>query len=196
MQDWKSGEQKLYFPSPEPNALHVPPQFYFVIDGKGHSGSADFNARHQVLAALSETVRTIDSYGYRPPGFTPSTAYPLELLCQPGPENEPPSFSLMMRQPDFIDNKTIDLAFTVLHTKRQYPLLPEVAFEQFTDGFSAQLLSSKDKAAKRAAFSELEQFLLVTGCQQRSRQYREIHLGDATGNSDAVVYRVFIEEAD
>ncbi|MFP3361672.1 hypothetical protein R0K17_30665, partial [Planococcus sp. SIMBA_143] len=55
----------------------------------------------------------------------------------------PATFSLMVRQQDFIDNETIDRAFNLIHEERKFPLLPEAAFEEFQGGLSVQLRSSK-----------------------------------------------------
>src|SRR5690606_36980968 len=80
MQDWKMEEQKLYTPAPEAHAVHIPKQFYFVIDGRGSIGSEDFHERLRLLTALSEAVRAMPGHGYCPPGFADYSMYPPETL--------------------------------------------------------------------------------------------------------------------
>ncbi|WP_404336891.1 hypothetical protein [Planococcus rifietoensis] len=196
MQDWKTEERKLYTPATEAHAVHIPKQFYFVIDGRGSVGSEDFHERLRVLTALSEAVRTIPGHGYCPPGFADYSIYPPETLHHA--ENQdglPATFSLMIRQPDFIDNETIDRAFNLIHKERKFPLLPEVAFEEFEDGPSVQLRSSKKLEPAVEAFRKIDHFLLANSLKRRNSQHREIYPGHNMALFDEVVYRVFVEEA-
>ncbi|MDN5709372.1 MAG: hypothetical protein L0G95_08025 [Planococcus sp. (in: firmicutes)] len=195
MQDWKVEEQKLYIPATEAHAVHIPKQFYFVIDGRESLGSEDFHERLRVLTALSEAVRTIPQFGHRPPGFAEYSLYPLETLHHAEiPDGLPATFSLMIRQPDFIDNETIDRAFNLIHKERKFPLLPEVAFEEFEDGLSVQLRSAKNLEPAVEAFSKIDRFLLGNALKRRNSQHREIYPGHERALFDEVVYRVFVEE--
>lgn len=196
MQDWKTEERKLYSPATDAHALHIPKQFYFVIDGHGSVESEDFHERLRVLTALSEAVRTIPTYGYCPPGFADYSLYPPETLHHAEKQDglQAP-FSLMIRQPDFIDNETIDRAFNLIHQERKFPLLPEVAFEEFEDGPSVQLRSSKKLESAVEAFRKIDHFLLANALKRRNFQHREIYPGYDMALIDEVVYRVFVEEA-
>lgn len=197
MQDWKTEEQKLYTPAPEPHAVHIPKQFYFVIDGRGSIGSEDFQERLHVLTALSEAVRAIPQHGYRPPGFADYSLYPPETLHHAeGQDGHPATFSLMIRQPDFIDNETIDRAFNLIHQERKFPLLPEVAFEEFEDGLSVQLRSSKKHETIDEAFRKIDHFLLANVLKRRNFHHREIYPEHMKASFDELVYRIFVEEAE
>ncbi|MFP3322566.1 hypothetical protein R0K05_05635 [Planococcus sp. SIMBA_160] len=193
MQDWKTEEQKLYTPATKAHAVHIPKQFYFVIDGRGMVGSDDFLERLGVLTALSEAVRDIAQHGYRPPGFADYTLYPPETLHHAEPSE---TFSLMIRQPEFIDNETIDRAFKQVHSERQFPLLPEVAFEEFTDGLSVQLRSSKKREPAHEAFGKIDQFLVANALKRRSSLYRILYPETGEAMFDDVVYRIFAKEAE
>lgn len=196
MQDWKTEERKMYTPAAEAHAVHIPKQFYFVIDGHGNIGSDDFHERLRVLTALSEAVRAMPGHGYCPPGFADYSIYPPETLHHAGNHDglQAP-FSLMIRQPDFIDNETIDRAFNLIHKERKFPLLPEVAFEEFEDGPSVQLRSSKKLEPAVEAFRKIDHFLLANALKRRNSQHREIYPGYDMALIDEVVYRVFVEEA-
>ncbi|MBU9674575.1 hypothetical protein KQ939_15930 [Planococcus sp. CP5-4] len=196
MQDWKAEEQKLYIPATEAHTVHIPKQFYFVIDGRESLGSEDFHERLRVLTALSEAVRTIPQFGHCPPGFAEYSLYPLETLHHAeSPDGLSATFSLMIRQPDFIDNETIDRAFNLIHKERKFPLLPEVAFEELEDGLSVQLRSAQNLEPSVEAFSKIDRFLLANALKRRNSQHREIYPGHERALFDEVVYRVFVEEA-
>ena len=156
-------------------------------------GSDDFLERLGVLTALSEAVRDIAQHGYRPPGFADYTLYPPETLHHAEPSE---TFSLMIRQPEFIDNETIDRAFKQVHSERQFPLLPEVAFEEFTDGLSVQLRSSKKRETAHEAFGKIDQFLVANALKRRSSLYRILYPETGEAMFDDVVYRIFAEEAE
>ncbi|ANU21602.1 hypothetical protein BBI15_16155 [Planococcus plakortidis] len=197
MQDWKVEEQKLYTPAAEAHAVHIPKQYYFVIDGRGNIGSEDFHERLRLLTALSKAVQEIPQHGYCPPGFTDYSLYPPETLHHAHwPDGGPATYSLMIRQPDFIDNETIDLAFNLIHRERKFPLLPEVAFEEAEDGLSVQLRSSKKHEAAAEAFRKIDHFLLSNALKRRNFQHREIYPGQGSTLFYQVVYRVFVEEAE
>lgn len=194
MQDWKTDEQKLYLPATKAHTVHIPKQFYFVIDGRGSIGSDDFHERLRLLKALSEAVRNSPDTGYRPPGFAEYALYPVEALHHfEGPSS---TFSLMIRQPEFIDNETINRAFRQIHQERQFSLLPEVAFEEFTDGLSVQLRSSTTRETIGEAFGKIDHFLLANALKRRSLQYRELYPHADNAMFEEVVYRVFVEEAE
>ncbi|MGB6779128.1 MAG: hypothetical protein WBE33_10255 [Planococcus citreus] len=196
MQDWKTEERKIYTPAAEAHAVHIPKQFYFVIHGHGSIGSEDFHERLRVLTALSEAVRAMPGHGYCPPGFADYSIYPPETLYHTDNQDGlPTTFSLMVRQPDFIDNETIDRAFNLIHKERKFPLLPEVAFEEFEDGLSVQLRSSKKLEPAGDAFKKIDHFLLANALKRRNFHYREIYPGHGHALFDEVVYRVFVEEA-
>ena len=197
MQDWKMEEQKLYAPATEAHAVHIPKQFYFVIDGRRSIGSEDFHERLRVLTALSEAVQSMPQHGYCPPGFTHYSLYPPETLHHTqGQDAGSATYSLMIRQPDFIDNETIDRAFNLLHKDRKFPLLPEVAFEELEDGLSVQLRSSQKHEPAVVAFRKIDHFLLANALKRRNFQHREIYPGQGSTLFDEVVYRVFAEEAE
>ncbi|MEZ0480982.1 hypothetical protein [Planococcus sp. SSTMD024] len=197
MQDWKTEEQKVYTPATEAQAVHIPKQLYFVIGGRGSIGSEDFHERLRLLTALSEAVRMIPQHGYCPPGFADYSLYPPETFHHAeGQDGAPAAYSLMIRQPDFIDNETIDRAFNLIHQKRKFPLLPEVAFEEFEDGLSVQLRSSKKHEPAAEAFRKIDRFLLANALKRRNFQYRKIYTGHDSALLDDVVYRVFVEDAE
>lgn len=197
MLDWKIHEQKMYLPSPEPRAIHVPKHAYFVIGCRGDIHSTDFSERIKVLVALSEAVRNIQQLGYSPPGFKDYHLYPAETLHHfddhPGQGNPPPPFSLMIRQPGFIDNETIDRAFTEVH-QQGFPLLPEVAFEELEDGLSVQLRGSEKQETVNEIFDKMERFLLMYGWRRRNRHHRVIYPDHTARPFDSMVYRIFVEE--
>ncbi|MBT2583415.1 hypothetical protein [Planococcus sp. ISL-109] len=196
MHDWKKDEQKLYVPPVSPHVIHVPKQLYFVIDGGATQEPNDVTERIHTLIALSDAVKHMPDSGYSPPGFTDYTIYPLERLIHSDAEapGSACNCSLMIRQPDFIDNETIDRAFTLVHREQNLPHLPEVAFEEFEDALSVQMRMQNERTERQAGLEAIDRFLLENDWKRRTGVHREIYCGSSLQASDEIIYRVFVEE--
>lgn len=124
-----------------------------------------------------------------PNGYFDYTVYPLEGVWDIKEEarkrfdgrinKDDLVFTLMIRQPDFVDN---DFAFRILNeTKKGKPheLLGKVKFEEITEGDCIQMLHLGSYDHEPESFSLMEAFADQLHVKRKSKVHKEIYLTDA-----------------
>ena len=140
--EWRKKEKDIYLPKNKPILIKVPKAKYFCIQGKGNPNQQDFQNRIGALYALSYTIRMMPKNGYTPEGYYEYTVYPLEGfwdLSEVGRQKEELDkneliYTIMIKQPDFVDEKLFEQALTIAKQKKQNPLLDEVYFDRIDEG--------------------------------------------------------------
>lgn len=184
--EWRKAEKDYYLPPSSPVLLEVPKQRFFAIQGKGNPNEEDFARRIEVLYSLAYAIRMMPKNGFTPPGYREYTVYPLEAvwsLTEKGrklailDKNEF-LYTLMIRQPDFVDNGTVLKAFEIANRKKPNELLNEVMFEELAEGLCVQILHEGPYDDEPASFEKIHRFLEENDLQRRSKKHREIYLND------------------
>ncbi|MCM3611898.1 GyrI-like domain-containing protein [Planococcus sp. MERTA32b] len=184
--EWRKAEKELYLPQTSPVLVHIPKQRFFIIHGKGNPNSEDFAKRVEVLYSLAYAIRMMPKNGFIPPGYFDYTVYPLEAvwsLTEKGRTMESLDkneflYTLMIRQPDFVDNGTILKAFEIAGRKKPSDLLNEVMFEEIEEGMAIQILHIGPYDDEPESFEKMHRFLEENDFQRRSKKHREIYLND------------------
>lgn len=184
--EWRKAEKELYLPPASPVLIQVPKQRFFVIQGKGNPNKEDFAKRIEVLYSLSYAIRMMPKNGFIPPGYFEYTVYPLEAvwsLTERGKKLETLDknelvYTLMIRQPDFVDNGTVLKAYEAAGRKKVNELLNEVVFEEFEEGLAVQMLHEGPYDDEPASFEKIDRFLEDNNLQRSSKKHREIYLND------------------
>ncbi|KAJ52672.1 hypothetical protein BD780_001598 [Clostridium tetanomorphum] len=179
--EWRKHEKELYAPKVTPQLLSVPKQKFFMIKGKGNPNDEDFSERIGVLYSLSYAVRMMPKSGFVPDGYFEYTVYPLEGIWEECDASDKSTFSytIMIRQPDFITEDVVKRAFEIANVKKPNPLLKEVYYDEIEEGLSVQILHIGDYDDEPESFQKIIKFMNENNLERRGKTHREIYLSDA-----------------
>lgn len=185
--EYRKHEKELYCPKDKPQLVTVPKQKFFCIKGKGNPNSEDFSERIGVLYSLAYAVRMMPKNGFTPEGYFEYTVYPLEGLwdlTEEGRKSEVLNkdelvYTIMIRQPDFVNDEVVAKAFEIANKKKPHPLLQEVYFDEIEDGLSVQILHIGSYDNEPESFNKMKEFIEDNGLQIKTLVHREIYLSDA-----------------
>ncbi|HAQ56962.1 MAG TPA: hypothetical protein DCR44_06165 [Acholeplasmatales bacterium] len=185
--DFKKDEKSLYQPKDEPSVVTVGPQRFFCIKGRGNPNGPDFAERLGVLYALAYAVRMMPKSGFTPEGYEEYVVYPLEGLWDLSDEAKKDGifrkdelvYTLMIRQPDFVNENVAARAFAAVAKKKPGELLKEAYFDTIEDGLSVQIMHHGPYDDEPASFARMNAFLDAAGYEKRTLVHREIYLSDA-----------------
>jgi hypothetical protein len=185
--EWKKQEKELYLPKEVPTIVQVPRQKFFMIKGKGNPNDEDFSERIGVLYTMAYAVRMMPKNGFTPDGYFEYTVYPLEGLWDLTEEGKTLDilnkdellYTIMIRQPDFVDKDVAEKALAIARKKKPHPLLDEITFGYIEDGLSVQMLHKGSYDNESETFAKMKEFVDNRGLERKSMIHREIYLNDA-----------------
>ncbi|WP_459476871.1 GyrI-like domain-containing protein [Clostridium saccharoperbutylacetonicum] len=185
--EWKREEKELYLPKEKPILVKVPKAKYFCIKGKGNPNSEDFSNRIGVLYSLSYAVRMMPKNGFIPDGYFEYTVYPLEGLWDLTEEGKKSKifnkeellYTIMIKQPDFVNEEVVKKAFEIAIKKKPNLLLEEAYFDEIEDGLAVQILHMGSYDAESESFNKMKDYINENNLIIKSLVHREIYLSDA-----------------
>lgn len=185
--EWRKAEKEIYLPKSKPEFIDVPEFNFLTIEGKGNPNSEEFAAHIGALYACSYSIKM----GLKEmilPGYTDYTVYPLEGVWDLNEEGRKAYsgkinkddlvYSLMIRQPDFIDEKLANEFFVKTFEKRKDQLLKQVKFQKLNEGPCLQMLHIGCYDNEKASFELMEAFAMENNLKRKSLIHREIYLSD------------------
>lgn len=185
--EYKKHEKELYCPKTQAELVRVPKQKFFCIKGKGNPNGEDFTERIGVLYSLAYAVRMMPKNGFTPDGYFEYTVYPLEGLwdlTEDGRKSEVLNkdellYTIMIRQPDFVNDTVIEKAFEMVNKKKPHPLLKEVYFDEIEDGLAVQIMHIGSYDNEPESFNKMKAFIESNELKIKTLVHREIYLSDA-----------------
>ena len=185
--EYRKHEKELYCPNGKAQLVEVPKQKFFCIKGKGNPNEEDFSERIGVLYSLSFAVRMMPKNGYTPDGYFEYTVYPLEGLWDKTEEGKKSDdlnkdeliYTIMIRQPDFVNDEVVEKAFEIANKKKPHPLLKEAYFDEIEDGLSVQIMHIGSYDNEPESFKKMKDFINDNGLKIKTLVHREIYLSDA-----------------
>lgn len=187
--EWRKKEKAVYLPKAKPEIIEIPKYKFLTIKGAGNPNNAIFAACVEALYALSYGIKMCAKKGLEPEGFYDYTVYPLEGIWDISEEAKA-SFSgtinkadlvytLMIRQPEFVDVDLFNTIRTMVLEKKSNKLLENVCFEEITEGKCIQMLHLGSYDNEPESFAIMEAFASEKGVSRLSKVHREIYLSDA-----------------
>jgi len=186
--DWKKDEKDFYLPKAGPRLVRLPAFRFLVIDGEGNPNGEDFASRVATLYSLAYGVRMSPKAGIAPAGYAEYAVYPLEGLWDLSEEakranngflnKDDLAYSLMIRQPDFVDGAFVSLLIGRARGKQPGTLLDAVRFESAEEGECVQMIHVGSYDDEPASFAVMEAFAAAEGFARSSLRHREIYLSD------------------
>lgn len=185
--EYRKHEKELYCPKNKPVLVEVPKQKFFCIKGEGNPNNKDFADRIGTLYSLAYAVRMMPKNGYTPEGYFEYTVYPLEGLwdlTEKGRKSETLNkeellYTIMIRQPDFVNDEVVEKAFEIANKKKPNPLLKEAYFDEIEDGLAVQVMHLGSYDTEIESFNKMKTFIEENGLKIKTLVHREIYLSDA-----------------
>lgn len=180
--EWKKQEKKLYGAKTVPAVVTVPEQNYIMISGEGNPNDADFSNRVSALYSVAYAVKMAYKKAAQG-GIDDFAVCPLEGVWQKieGDElvKENLRYTLMIRQPGFIEKDRIDAALECAKVKKPNPLLEEIRFEIVQGGTCVQILHIGAYDDEPVSFAKLDKFARALSLIRAESCHREIYLNNA-----------------
>ena len=187
--EWRKKEKGIYLPKNKPEVAEIPAFKYFTIHGEGNPNSESFPEYIGVLYSLSYAVKMSYKKGIEPIGYFDYTVYPLEGVWDINDEakenysgvinKDDLIFTLMIRQPDFVDETFAEKILELTKQKKPHPLLDSIKFETITEGTCIQMLHLGSYDNEPESFKIMEKFVKDKGLRRISKIHKEIYLTDA-----------------
>ena len=185
--EWKKSEKLYFLPKENPTIVEIPKAKYLCIKGKGNPNNQDFVNRVVILYTLSYCIRMMPKKGITPEGYFEYTVYPLEGLWDLTSKGKESSkldkdellYTIMIKQPDFVDEKLFEKAIDISKKKDINNLSEEVYFEEIEDGLSVQMLHIGSYDDEPKTFDIMKNFIKTNNLKIKTLIHREIYLSDA-----------------
>lgn len=185
--EWKKSEKLYFLPKENPTIVEIPKAKYLCIKGKGNPNNQDFVNRVGILYTLSYCIRMMPKKGITPEGYFEYTVYPLEGLWDLTSKGKESSkldkdellYTIMIKQPDFVDEKLFEKAIDISKKKDINNLSEEVYFEEIEDGLSVQMLHIGSYDDEPKTFDIMKNFIKTNNLKIKTLIHREIYLSDA-----------------
>jgi hypothetical protein len=174
--------KELYTAAAEPGLVHVPEFRFLMVDGHGDPNTAA--AYGQALEALYSVSYTLKFALKRAPAPSDYRVMPLEgLWWVPDmrlfsiERKDDWDWTLMIRQPDEVDERLFEEAVQQAAAKKRLPAAPLLRLESFTEGAAAQVMHVGPYAEEGPTIQRLHAFIAEQGLE-RAGKHHEIYLSD------------------
>jgi hypothetical protein len=184
--EWRKKEKEYYIPKEKPQLVEVPEFKFFTIQGQGNPNSEGFAEAIGVLYSLAYAVRMMPKNGITPEGYFEYTVYPLEGIwdltdygrTQEILNKDELIYTIMIRQPEFVTEKVVEMAMEIVKKKKPHQLLDKVRFQSIKDGLSVQMLHIGLYDDEPRTFMTMQEFCRANNLDLKIKAHREIYLSD------------------
>jgi hypothetical protein len=186
--EWRKEEKHIYLPKHKPQIVEIPEYKFLTISGEGNPNDEHFGDYISVLYSVSYGIKMGLKKDQKPEGYQDYTVYPLEGIWDLNEEakrnyqgelnKDDLIFKLMIRQPDFVEQKYVNEVIERTKGKKPHPLLNQLRFEKVEDGRCIQMLHLGSYDDEPASFNRMEEFAEREGLTRISKSHREIYLSD------------------
>lgn len=186
--EWKKSEKNIYLPKEVPTLIEMPKMNYFIIDGEGDPNtSAEFAEAIQALYSLSYGIRMLSKSDNPPKDFFEYTVYPLEGIWDMKVDEHTDFskldknkfiFSLMIRQPSFVDKKLALEIIEKTKKKKYLPGLDKARFETIDGCMCVQMMHIGSYDDEPKSFDKMLKFCEEHNLMRTTHQHREIYISD------------------
>ncbi|MBC2225353.1 GyrI-like domain-containing protein [Listeria seeligeri] len=181
--EWKKQEKEWYGVKGKAVMVDVPLQKFIMISGKGNPNDTDFSDKVGALYALAYAIKMDYKSASTSNEISDFTVYPLEGIWKQIEDSElikdKLEYTIMIRQPDFINKKMVDNALERVKIKKPNPLYEEINFDTIIDGKSVQILHVGAFDDEPASFEKMDEFSKMHKLERIENYHREIYLNNA-----------------
>ena len=187
--EWRKKEKAAYLPKNKPEIIDVSEYQFVSIRGEGNPNSPLFSEYIAALYSLSYAIKmTLKKVENPPQNYVDYTVYPLEGVWdinEAAKKNfsgtirkEDLIFTLMIRQPDFINQVFFEEMLALTKKKKPQRFLEELQFEKVREGKCIQMLHIGSYDKESESFNLMETFAAEQNLTRVSKVHREIYLSD------------------
>ncbi|BBO71406.1 hypothetical protein DSCA_53360 [Desulfosarcina alkanivorans] len=126
--------------------------------------------------------------GLEPENFYEYTVYPLEGIWDISEKAKESFdgtldknelvFTLMIRQPDFVNREYAVKAKEWAEKKKSNPLIEKLKFKELSDGKCVQMMHLGSYDNEQVSFDIMEEFCSQNNLKRKSKQHKEIYISD------------------
>ena len=182
--DYKKTYKNIYMPKTTPVIIDIPKMPYIMIDGSGNPNNEEFAKATEALYSISYAIKMSYKSDNVPPGYYEYTVFPLEGIWDLIDKSKPPTdkdnfkYTIMIRQPDFLNNELFERFLEATKKKKSNPYLDKLVFGEITDGLSCQAMHIGSYDNEKETFDKMEKFCEENGYIRASKLHREIYISD------------------
>ena len=185
--EWKKQEKELYGVKTKAVLVDVPKQKFITIKGKGNPNEEDFSNKISALYSVAYGIKMLFKKLALNNEINDFTVFPLEGLWQKGEKVEfdknDLSYTLMIKQPDFITQKNFSDALEVVKKKKPSILYDEIYFNSIEEGKSIQVLHIGSYDDEPISFGKMEELMNKLNLVRASDYHREVYLNNKNRTS-------------
>lgn len=182
--EWRKQEKDIYGAKPVPCVIDVPEQKYITISGEGDPNGEIFSQKVSALFSVAYNIKMLfkATDGEDKP-VEDYIVYPLEGIWNKSVEGdelvkEELQYLIMIRQPDFINDKMFAAGLKRAEKKKPSPYLSDISFECIEDGKCLQILHKGSYDDEPASFEAMNRYCLENGFKRAAKEHREIYLSN------------------
>ncbi len=187
--EWRKKEKGYYLPKNKPEVVELPEFKFILLSGEGNPNGAAFQECIRALYPLAYAIKmTLKKMEDKPKGYSDFTVYPLEGVWSLNAEAiknfkgtiDPEDFiyDIMIRQPNFVDEKFFSQMLEKVKEKNANPLYEKIRFQSYSEGRCVQMLHVGKFEDEPASFARMEEFAESEGLTRHSKIHREIYISD------------------
>ncbi|MYV06072.1 GyrI-like domain-containing protein [Furfurilactobacillus milii] len=183
--EWRKAERVIYPTMKRPTITTIPAQTFITLTGQGDPNTAPFGDKVAALYAISYAIKMAPKKNIVFPGAFDYTVYPLEgRWTLPGGYNQPTIdktqllYTIMIKQPAFVDEQVLTQAKTMVKEKVPAELLAAMKLTTVAEGLVGMLLHIGSFDTEQEDFERLDYFLHNEGYERTEKAHKEIYLTD------------------
>lgn len=181
--EYKKHQKEFYVPKNKPSIIEIPAFPFFTCKGQGSPDDPCFSEVVEALYTLSYSVKMSYKQAIVPKGYYEYTVFPLEgiwdlLDYRKGVEKSNFKYTMMIRQPNFIDEELFLSFKEQAYKKKKKEMIKEVNFEIYQEGWVCQCMHIGPYREEPATFAMMEAYCEEQGYERSSKLHREIYVSD------------------
>lgn len=184
--EWRKKEKNYYLSKTNPEIVNIQELKFIQIKGSGNPNSEEFSQKIGILYSLSYAIKMMPKKGITPKGYFDYTVYPLEGIWDLTNEARDYEifdknnlvYTVMIRQPEFVDETVFKEAIEILKKKNNNALLDEVEFVSIDEGMCVQIMHIGSFDEEYKSFEVMKKFCKDNNILIKNKAHREIYISD------------------
>lgn len=184
--EWRKKEKNYYLPKTNPEIVNIQELKFIQIKESGNPNSEEFSQKIGILYSLSYAIKMMPKKGITPKGYFDYTVYPLEGIWDLTNEARDYEifdknnlvYTVMIRQPEFVDETVFKEAIEILKKKNNNALLDEVEFVSIDEGMCVQIMHIGSFDEEYKSFEVMKKFCKDNNILIKNKAHREIYISD------------------
>jgi Uncharacterized conserved protein len=183
-QDYVKDMKELYLPKTNPAIVEIGAMPFIMISGQGDPNGEEFGEVLGALYSFAYTIKFLNKSKHIPQGYYEYRVFPLEGVWDLGDVTKPVTdksnyaYTVMIHQPDFVDQALFEKTREELKVKKPNRFLEKAVFGTITEGTCCQMMHMGSYDNEPASFARMMGFCNQNGYIRTEMTHREIYLSD------------------